>query len=113
MSEYTGLVEAIVLSLGQEPDEWHQRTGLVKRGDGLYDLFPAFPEGGTPTRVEFVLRPYAQNNARRGVTPEAILYTAMHHLDQVGASEDTRLAIKHIEQALALLHGQIPTEKDK
>jgi hypothetical protein len=112
MSGFTGRVVAIALSMGVKPDEWHQRTGVIKRATGLYDLYPAYPDAGTPTQIQFVVRPYQSNNATVGVTPEALLVTVMHHLDQPDADEDTRLAVKHIEQALALLHAEQPTEKD-
>ncbi len=109
MSELTGRVEGVVLSMGMAKNEWHQRTGVVKRSAGRYDLLPGYPDTGTATQIEFVPRPYQPNNAEVGVTPEALIFTVMRHLDQPNASEDTRLAIKHLEQALALLHGQSPT----
>lgn len=106
MSGLKGYVVAIVLSMGVGP-EWHQRTGIVKRGAGLYDLFPGHPDAGMPTRLQFVPRPYEQNNAREGVTPEALLFTAMHHLQAGETDGPTLEAITHIEAALAALHKRV------
>lgn len=106
MSGLTGNLIGICLSLNVEDKEWHQRTGVAKYAEGLYKLHPGYPDPGTPTEIQFVARPYQSNNATVGVTPEALLYTVLHHLERPNADEDTRLAIAHIDQALKILHGR-------
>lgn len=113
MSGLKGHVLAVVLSMGFDIDEWHQRTGVVKRAEGLYDLYPGYPDNSKPTQIQFVPRPYKQQNHTTGVTAEALIYTVVHHLEQPGIDSATQEAIKHLNAALDVLHERrIHSSKD-
>ena len=113
MSGLKGQLLAIVLSMGFDIKEWHQRTGVVKRAEGLYDLYPGYPDDSKPIQIQFTPRPYEQQNHTSSVTAEALIYTVVHHLEQPGIDSATRDAIKHLNAALDLLHDRrIHLKKD-
>ena len=112
-------VMSMVLSLGVQEKEWHQRTGIALIGEGSYRLYPGHPDKGQPTDIQFVPRPYKSDNAPVGVTPEALLAVVEHYLQRpfdlhqpparsTLADSNVKLALHHIERAIDALHNQTP-----